>query len=499
MNRGFGFYFGHAIKSSARTLWHKGNLFKYFVWVVMELLCPFTVILWPMFALANVRQAKIAERENTVDIPQSFKVACKLKPCWTMILATVLEALIFLAGVILIGVAGGLLSAVGYVVSIFVSALPPQIIMLIFVAPAVLVFLVYCIIMPMLFAPTAYIIETNPDLGASDAISICFNTMKSRGKGTLFLNYLIPALVEGAILGLLAGIEIVLGFFVNDLGLAVALAILVGIIFFVAFALVVPMFTLARKISNKSLFEDIALDPVNAYKRTSGVNIERCKGVKFDPAEYENELSSLFDETFSDRVPVPETPSAMRRRQLEERRAARAASVDYTKTLLEDTPAYTPAPVTVSDAGEEDDGELLTVSDLIRDVVEEEPAKEEPAPVVEEPATEVHVEPVAEIDPVKTEVPVEPVAEIDPVKTEVPVEPVAEIDPVKTEVPAQPVAKVDLVKTEVPAQPAPVKTAVKTTVKATTKTAATTVKAKTTATVKAKTSLKKPTGGEENK
>lgn len=435
MNRGFGFYFGNAIKSSAKTLWHKGNLIKYFAWVIMELLSPFTVILGAMFSLANIRQAKIAERENTVDIPQSFKVACQAKPFWTMLLAIILEALIFIAGVILIGIAGGLLGAIGYVVSCFVDTIDPEIIIMIFFAPSGLVLLVYCVIMTILMAPTAYVIETTPDIGAADAISICFNTMKSRGKGTCFLNYFIPALVEGAILGLGAVIEAVLWLFVsvNDPTLYVVLAVLVAIIFFVAFALVAPMFALARKISNKSLFEDIVLDPVNASKHTSGVNIKKCKGVKFDPAEYENELALLFDETYSDRIPLPESPSARRKRQLEERKAARtAASVDYTKTLLEDTAPYTPAPVKTDS---DEDGDLITVSDLIRDVETEAPA-EEPAeaPEAVEPAAEEKTEAPAEPEPVKEEEPAEEVAETPAEKPEQTEE---EAEEPETEAPAE--------------------------------------------------------------
>ena len=472
MNRGFGFYFGNAMKSSAKTLWHKGNLIKYFAWVIMELLSPFTVILGAMFSLANIRQAKIAERENTIDIPQSFKVACQAKPFWTMFLAIVLEALIFLAGAILIGIAGGLLGAIGYAVSLFVDTLDPEIIILIFFAPSMLVFVVYSVIMPILMAPTAYVIETNPDIGAADAISICFNTMKSRGKATCFLNCFIPALVEGAILGLGAVIEVVLMLFVseNDPTLYLVLAVLVGIIFFVAFALVAPTFALARKISNKSLFEDIVLDPVNASKRTSGVNIKKCKGVKFDPAEYENELALLFDETYSDRVPLPESPSARRKRQLEERKAA--ASVDYTKTLLEDDAPYTPAPV--KPASDDEDGELITVSDLIRDVETEAPATEEvPAETpAEEPVAPETVEPVEEE---KTEAPAEP-------------EPVKEEEPAAEE-PAEEPAREE-VKAEEPAQE-PVKKATKTTATKTTaakstatKTAATKSTATKTATTK---------------
>ena len=518
MNRGFGFYFGHAIKSSCKTLWHKGNLLKYWAWVIMELLAPFTLVLGAMFSLANVRQAKIAERENTVDVPQSFKVACRAKPFWTMFLTTVLEALIFIAGVLLIGVATLLLGAIGYAISLFVSEVEPMLIIMIFCVPGGLMLLVYSLIMPILLAPTAYILETNPDIGAADAISICFNTMKSRGKGTYFLTGFVTLLIEGAILGLGVGIEFVLLAFVEDAQLALVLMILVGIIIFVGFALVAPMFSLARKISQKNLFEDIVLDPVNASKHTDGVNIRKCKGVKFDPAEYENELALLFDETYSDRVPVPENTAALRKKKLAERTAARAASADYANNFT-NSPAYSPAPEVTSAASEEEDGELLTVSDLIRDVepTETKPsAAEEPAAPTEaakedtpDPAEELaESEPTVEpekAEEVPAEAPAaEPEPQAEPVKTEepaAPAEPVPAAEPEKEEVkpteePAEPVpvkkpaAKPAATKTAATTKPAATKTtAAKTTatkITATAKPAAT----KTTATVKAKTAEK---------
>ncbi len=479
MNRGFGFYFGHAMKSSCKTLWHKGNLLKYLAWVIMELLAPFTLVLGAMFSLANVRQAKIAERENTIDVPQSFKVACRAKPFWTMLLATVLEALIFIAGVLLIGLATLMLGAIGYAICLFISDVEPALIIAIFCIPGGLMLAVYSVIMPILLAPTAYIIETNPDIGAADAISICFNTMKSRGKGTYFLTNFVTLLIEGAILGLGAAAEVVIALFVNDIRLAVVLGILAGLIFAVGFMLVAPMFSLARKISQKSLFEDIVLDPVNASKRTDGINIRRCKGVKFDPAEYENELALLFDETYSDRVPVPENPAALRKKKLDERNAARAASADYAKSVAA-TPAYTPAP----SSGEEEDGELLTVSNLIRDVEQDEvktETAETPAPDVilneaknpDSTVTEAHAEtPAAEPEKDAPDVILNEAKNPDSAVTEAHAEtPAAE--PEKEEV--KPAAE--------PAEPAPVK-------KPATKTAATkTATAKASAT---KTAEEKP-------
>ena len=479
MNRGFGFYFGHAMKSSCKTLWHKGNLLKYLAWVIMELLAPFTLVLGAMFSLANVRQAKIAERENTIDVPQSFKVACRAKPFWTMLLATVLEALIFIAGVLLIGLATLMLGAIGYAICLFISDVEPALIIAIFCIPGGLMLAVYSVIMPILLAPTAYRIETNPDIGAADAISICFNTMKSRGKGTYFLTNFVTLLIEGAILGLGAAAEVVIALFVNDIRLAVVLGILAGLIFAVGFMLVAPMFSLARKISQKSLFEDIVLDPVNASKRTDGINIRRCKGVKFDPAEYENELALLFDETYSDRVPVPENPAALRKKKLDERNAARAASADYAKSVAA-TPAYTPAP----SSGEEEDGELLTVSNLIRDVEQDEVKTE----TAETPAPDVILNEAKNPDSTVTETPAEtPAAEPEKDAPDVILNEAKNPDSTVTETPAETPAaepeKEEVKPAAEPAEPAPVK-------KPATKTAAT--KTATTKASATKTAEEKP-------
>lgn len=409
MNRGFRFYFAQAMRASNKSLWKKGNILKYLAYFIMSCLAAFTFVLSPMFRLADVRQAKIAAKENTVDIPQSFKVACRAKPFFTMLLATVLEALLFIAGLILIGIAACLLGVVGYAVSLFVTEVPPMLIMYVFLAPGGLAIAVYSIVMALLFAPTAYVVETNPDMGAANAVSICINTMKSRGKWTYFITLFVTFLIEFLILAVGAGVEAAVILFIDDVRLSVVLAVLVGIVFFVGFALVAPMFGLARKVTVYSLFDDVVLDPVNASKRTDGVNIRRCKGVKFDPAQYENELSALFDETYSDRVPVPETDRARRKRLLKERKAAKSAPVqEYVAPAPAapyEAPAKAPAtaqpeptPVTQPVDADEEDGEILTVSDLIRDV---EPAPDAP----EELPTEAPVEASVAPAPVAPEVP----------------------------------------------------------------------------------------------
>ncbi|MCI8734929.1 MAG: hypothetical protein HFE40_05190 [Clostridia bacterium] len=432
MNRGFGFYFGNAMKSSAKTIWKRGNIFRFFVYFIMEFLARITVIFSAIFDVANVRQAKIAQKSNELDIPQSFKIACRKGSLRTMIMCIIVEALIFIAGMLLICVASGILGALGFMISCFVDSVDPVLLIGIFLAPGGLAMLVYFIIMPLMFVPTPYIIDTNPDIGTADVISICFDTMKSKGKFTYFLNFFIPALVEGAIISVgVCSVILIDIFLYEDVFLAVPLTVIVSLVTFIAFALVAPMFCLARRIANKSLFEDIVTDPVNASYRTNGVNIKRCKGVKFDPAAIENELTALFDETYEDSIPVPLPPAEIRRRQREakikvkeERRAQAAAPVQQVAVSKTVQAPATAAPV--QPAPQDEDEELITVSGLIGEV-EESPARssenaeaaelnrpaEEARQAVEEPVIKTETTPEAEKAPEEAVAPAEePTAQI---------------------------------------------------------------------------------------
>ncbi|MBD5584138.1 MAG: hypothetical protein HDQ88_03580 [Clostridia bacterium] len=446
MNRGFGFYFSQAIKTSASTLYKRGNLIKFFAYFLMELLARVTVVFGSLFDLADVRQAKIAQKEGDINIPKSFKVASKREPLRTMITAIILEALLFIAGLLIIAIASCLLGTVGYIISLFVDTVSQELLVGIFLIPGGLIALVYFVIMPILLAPTAYIIETNPDITASEVISVCFDTMKTRGKMTTFLAVLIPALVEGAIIGLFYGAcYLVTEYLWAEPLIALTLVIALAVIGFVAFILVAPIFALARRITLKSLFEDVALDPVNASKHTTGINIKKCKGVMFDTSEIDSQLEFLFDESQTDRIPVPETRAQIKQREKEEKqrekdRRARASqqAVAEEKPVKEEATAKA---TTVSADAEEEDGELLTVSDLIRDVEK----AEDVAPAVEEkndtpaeaetPATEEVKQEVAEEAPaeeaVKQEEPVKEAPADEPVKEEKEEEPKEEQAPVK--------------------------------------------------------------------
>ena len=333
MNRGFAFYFKNALKSSASTIWKGKHALKVWAYFLVELVARITIIFSAYFDLADIRQAKLAQ-EGRADIPETLKVAAKGKPAGTMILAIIAEAFIFLGGALLIAAATGILYLIGYIVSGLVTV--PWYTVYLFCVPGGLALLVYATVMVLILSPTPYIIETNPELSVSEVIKICFETMKGRGKLTAFLNFFIPTILELIMVAICGGGGYAVYLFVPLRYKFIAYAGCI-ILSAVLLLLTVPMFDLAKKIAQKSLFADIALDPANGNKRTAGINIKNCNGIKFQKSEIKENLAALFDETQSDSVPAPDSPA---RRKIKEQ--AEKAALSRQKPLKEQTEVKQP-------------------------------------------------------------------------------------------------------------------------------------------------------------
>ena len=328
MNRGFITYFNDGIKASVKTIFKNKGFLAVWLYTIMELIGRCTLVFFPAFDLANIRQAKTVHAYNRADVSENFRRAFKAEALWSLWGAYCLEALIFLAGIVLIGIATAFFALIGFLIGFAAPDFPQEYMILIFCTPGAVALLVYFIVMPVLFAPTPYIVESNPGIGAAAAVSASIKTMRRCGKWTCFLNAFIPALIIGAIAGFGVGASMLVLLFLG--GSAECYIVLCGVIFLFAAILLVtfPIFHLTYKVAQKSLFEDIALDPVNASKHTSGVNIKRCKGVLFEPETIEENLSVLFDETDSEDAPLP-TSGARRKRE----KSARAGvkKVDLTE------------------------------------------------------------------------------------------------------------------------------------------------------------------------
>ncbi|MCH5143061.1 MAG: hypothetical protein J1G07_05095 [Clostridiales bacterium] len=333
MNRGFAFYFKNAIKSSASTIWKNKNILQVWAYFLAELAARLTIIFSAIFDLANIRQAKVVRENGKTDIPETMKVATKGKPLGTMVLTIITEAFIFLGGALIIAVATVILYFIGFIVSELVAV--PWYTPWLFCIPGGLVLLAYAVVMILILSPTPYLIETNPDLSVAETIKICFDTMKSKGKTTAFLNFFIPTLLEAGVLGICGGALYFLWLFVplKFKLLACAGGIIVSA---VLIFLTIPMFDLAKKLAQRELFEDIVSDPTNAGKRTAGINIKACNGMKFEKSEIKGSLVALFDDTQSDSIPAPDSPARKKLKEKAEKAALNREKHKEVKSEIRD-------------------------------------------------------------------------------------------------------------------------------------------------------------------
>ena len=305
MNHGFATYFRGGIKASSTTIYKNKGFLLVWLYTVLSLIGKCTIVLAPMFILADIRQAKLTHAENRAHVAQNFRVACKANSLGALYGAFVLEGLIILAGIVLIAIPTAFLAGIGMLVSTAAPNFPTEYMLIIFCSPGGIAAVIYIIAMLIYFAPTPYIVESNPGISAAAAVSASFKTMRRCGKWTYLLSTVIPMLIVGAIYSVCSGFVTLsqVLFRGSVVGMAVELVLLMILV--AIMLCVFPIFDLTRKVAVKSLFDDICLDPVNASKHTSGVNIKKCKGVLFEPETIEENLSVLFDETEEESVPLP--------------------------------------------------------------------------------------------------------------------------------------------------------------------------------------------------
>ena len=321
MNKGFAYYFRKAIKTAVQTIFKNKNILQSMLYFFTSLIARSTVLLAAMPALADVRQAKIAQNERIIDVPQSFTNASR-RPFWTMTVAFVLEVFIYLGGLMLVSVVCGLIAAIGLAVGQLVPSASGTI-SIIFYVPCLIIYLVYTIIVIAIFTPTAYVVDTNPELSAGEVVSVCVNSMKNRGKFTVFMCVFIPSLIMAVIAGALGAGFYFVSTYMQGKEFLLLVEVLLAIVSAVVLALTVPIFTLTMSVSLVLLFEDIALDPVNASKRTSGINIKRISGAKVDREEVATNLNALFDPSIEERK--PEEEQLVHRHKKKERKSAETA------------------------------------------------------------------------------------------------------------------------------------------------------------------------------
>ena len=290
MNQGFAVYYGGGLKAAAATLYKNKNWFKYYAYLIMNLLARLTILPGVLFDLIAVRQARYVYDEKRLQLCTSFRAAEKGKSLGTMLLVRVMQVLMLLAGVLIAAVAGGVVGLVGAVVA-WKAGVSLSAVRLFFYVPIVALCALTALVLLLFFAPSAYIVEQNEGFGMAGVLEVSFDTMRQRGAFTHFLHHFVSLLMKGAFLGVIFVLYRVSAGQAGALSIALlAGAGVVGLVYLV----LAPLFTLASRVADYCLLEDISLDPSNRAKHAKRVCISRSSKHDRDYG-HDKKLLSLFD------------------------------------------------------------------------------------------------------------------------------------------------------------------------------------------------------------
>ena len=298
MNQGFATYYGGGLKAAAATLYKNKNWLKYYAYLLMNLLARITILPAVLFDLISVRQAQHAHEDGRLQLCASFRAAEKGKSLGTMLLVRVLEVLMLLAGVVIAAILGGVIGLCGALVAWKANASLVTV-RLFFAIPPLALCALTLLVLLLFFAPSAYIVEKNPGFGMAGVLEVSFDTMRKRGAFTHFMHHFVSLLLHGVFLGALY----VLYRAAQGQQGAVAIALVAGAaVLGLAYLVLAPLFTLAPRIADYCLLEDISLDPSNRAKHAKRVCISRSSVNDRDHG-HDKKLLALFD---SDECALPD-------------------------------------------------------------------------------------------------------------------------------------------------------------------------------------------------
>ena len=139
----------------------------------------------------------------------------------------------------------------------------------IFAIPGAIVLLIYLCLLPFIYVPNAYVIDSNDGVEVSKTLYYSLNAMKKQGKGTLLLTYLSEFGFTLLYAGLVALIGVIL-----DQFLVVELAVFICSLLALPYFWLAPYATLTFQVARYCLYEDVVYDQLIAYKKVSGVAIK---------------------------------------------------------------------------------------------------------------------------------------------------------------------------------------------------------------------------------
>lgn len=324
MNRGFKKYFKESYKASYKALKKKDNYFRYLLFLFIEILSTLFIVTKPIIDLAKVRLIRGLKLEKRIVLSKTIEVGDSPKSYWTSILTNIMKMFIFIGIVLIHGLIIGLLLLFGGFIYSLINNSDYEFISFIFMVPAIIALLLFILVSRYLTVDTSYIVDTNPNLGASSVLYASISSLKETGKKTLFVNDLVHTLIY---VGLTIPYLIV--YFISTLlplRIGVPIEVLTIIAYLVMALFFIPLLNLSHMMVKVSLFDDIVIDKYALKQRISGIRMiefnkkaqmsieDRMKAVFDSEEDLENE-AKLFK-----RVPSTEEKLKMENEKLDQAR-----------------------------------------------------------------------------------------------------------------------------------------------------------------------------------
>ena len=257
MNKGLKAYLKLGMQTSKRVIKErKVSRFKfYFLWFA-TLFSYIFVLPSPSFIQANIRMDKQNAEMYTYDLTKIFVDTDSPKSFWTSLMALLIKTVLFISGVLLLGLLAFLLFYLG---SLLGQVTGVTMLAFLLPVPAIIGLIIFIAGFRLMFMPLFYYLNNDSSLSITKAFNASVRTMREQGKRTMFLLDFIHLFINVAYLGIAGFVSYyLLGQDVDSLKIIGVLAVVLFLVIYVLFA---SRLGIAHRVAKLKLLEDIMIDP----------------------------------------------------------------------------------------------------------------------------------------------------------------------------------------------------------------------------------------------
>ena len=287
MNRGVIAYMREGNRCAKNTFKNFGNILKFYFLEIVSLFGSLFILPIPMMTLARMRVARLAERDEDIQIFKSFEKTDSSKHFWTIFAFYFMKFILFLAGIVFIVLLAGIFGGIGFLIGGAGNA--GFIVGGILAAPFALVLVAFLLLFPFMLMPATYLYDCNTNLGLSGMFYNSIDAMRKTGKWTTFMTNFIYALRHLLWLSLIGGSVALLVLFFEQPAIRIISAIAL-LTFLVLYFFRGARLLLGRRVARVLLLNDIcstekyvSLNPVteeNTPKNVYGVSKRTLRAAK---------------------------------------------------------------------------------------------------------------------------------------------------------------------------------------------------------------------------